>query len=551
MTISRITARGPRSVLVGLGALLLGGCMAGHYDPGKSAGLHELSGGMEVPPDSSSYSTASGSKGVRGGESAGEAKDLLESELAVRGDEAEPDAALAATAAWVLRGAYEKDESSTSVIAEVAQRFGFAGWMLGNATGSLGDARFRGFLKELVNQVPKNSPINRYGIVAGRGRDVVIVIGSVEASLDDFPRSVAPGGAIRLKGEIAERFRRASVFSTSPDGEVSELPMSDRNVDATVTFPSRGVYKLELLGYGSSGPVVIVNVPIHAGVEVPRSEATKAEVDPSLTVEQAEAKLLSLLNEERTKRGLGSVAPDDELRVVALAHSIDQVEHHFFGHVSPTTGGPDDRVRNAHIRVSKAGECVALEFTPAGAHRGLMDSPAHRASMLDANFTHVGVGVAFAEPIRGQRRLIATLLFGRRPSPEDARMSVEQVLETIRTQRAAQKLPAIQVDSVYVAAAGAGSRALASGAAKNAQQVLAAVGSEMQRQVNRARTNRSSCQLYVEIFDRQQFAEIPLLKRADIVRIGVGVTPLEDETGTKLGVVLIGDAGQGKTVHCN
>jgi uncharacterized protein YkwD len=325
--------------------------------------------------------------------------------------------------------------------------------------------------------------------------------------------------------------------------------MAARAIDAAVDFPAAGVYKLEVMGYGATGPVVLVNVPIHVGVSASAESSTRSEADPDLTTEDAEATLLQLLNEERKKRGLPPVAADAELRGVALAHSLDMAEHGFFGHVSPSTGTPENRVTAAHLRVSKVGECVALEITPAGAHRGLMDSPAHRAAMLEASFTHVGIGVAFVESGRSQRRLAATLLLGRRPPPEDARLSTAQTLEAIQGFRKAQNLPALNVDPVLAAAAAAGARALASG--QYPSQALAAAGREMQAQVNRTRVNRSSCQLYLEVLDKFQLAEVPLLKRADILAVGIGTAPLAGADGPKLGVVLMADGGPGKTVTCN
>lgn len=171
--------------------------------------------------------------------------------------------------------------------------------------------------------------------------------------------------------------------------------------------------------------------------------------------------------------------------------------------------------------------------------------------MLDASFTHVGIGVAFTESIPGQRRLVATLVFGRRPSPDEARLSAEQVLEAIHALRKVRNLPELKVDPVLSAAAGAGGRALSNGSAKGSQQVVAVVGQEMQRQVNRSRTNRASCQLYAELFEREQLGDIPLLKRDDMLRIGVGTATIEDEKGAKLGLVLVTDAGPGKPVTCN
>lgn len=552
---SRLQARSHAGIVVAVAALLLAACAGGRYESRPSSAGEGFGSGAEVaevelPPEATEYTTSSGSNGVRGGESARDAERILKDELLERGDQAEPDAALAATASWLLHTAYagQNNTSDAAAAALAAQRFGFAGAMLGTVTGALGSEQGRGSLREILSQIPKNTPINRYGISAGRGQDVSVVFGLVDASLEDFPRSLAAGGSVRLKGSVGSRFERASVFATDPDGKTNELAMKTRDVDATLAFPSTGVYKLEILGYGATGPVVLVNVPINVGVVASRPVAADERADPNLSVEQAETILFALLNEERTKRGLASLAPDAELRRVALGHSTDMTEHRFFGHVSPTTGSPEDRVRAAQVRISKYGECVALESGPARAHRALMDSPAHRSAMLTPDFTHVGIGVSFVTT-NGQRRLNATLLLGRRPPPEDARLSAEDALAAIQAARKARDLPALRADPVLTAAARVG--AAASGSGKGPEESLAAVGRELQRQVNRTHTNRASCQLYVEIIDREQLAEIPLLQRADVVSVGVGTAPLTGDAGPKLGVVVLGDAGPGKPIACN
>lgn len=557
VTRSRVAAGLERGVCVSLALALTQGCGPSSYEPPRSGGAEgsgssARGGEAQLPADAAEYTTVPGANGVRGGQAARDAQRLLEDELAERGDSAEPDGVLASAAAWLVDTAHQGEDhtSDALAIARATQRFGFAGLMLGSVAGSLADPQTQDRLRTVLRETPDNMRINRYGIVAGRGQEVAIVFGLVDVSLANFPRSVPPGGSLRLRGVVAERFERASVFVTRPSGKMTELKMSGRDVDATLEFPSGGVHQLEVLGDGKTGPVVLVNVPIQVGAAANRSPVSDARIDPNLTEAQAEATLLSLVNEERTQRGLGSVQPDAELRGVALAHSVDMTEHHFFGHVSPTTGTIDDRVHAAGVRVSKYGECLALESTPAGAERALMDSPAHRSAILDPSFNRVGIGVSFVTT-DGKRRLNVALLFGRRPPPEEARLTRDELLAAIQALRKTQGVPALVLDPVLDAAAGAGTLALIDGSATDTRGVLAAVAREMQRQVNRTRTNRASCQLYVELIDRVQLAAIPLLARADVARVGLAVVPREDDTGPKLGVVLLADASPGKHLTCN
>ena len=71
---------------------------------------------------------------------ASDAQRLLEERLRARGDAAEPDSALAATAAWALQSAYaRRSVSDTKLVTTTAQRFGFAGPVLGLVAGPLAD----------------------------------------------------------------------------------------------------------------------------------------------------------------------------------------------------------------------------------------------------------------------------------------------------------------------------------------------------------------------------------------------------------------------------
>ena len=99
---------------------------------------------------------------------------------------------------------------------------------------------------------------------------------------------------------------------------------------------------------------------------------------------------------------------------MALAHSEDMAESDFFGHVSPTNGTLEDRMKRAHLTLAHFGENVALSDSAETAHAQLMDSPGHRGGMLDGKFTHVGIGVAVRSQGTRKPRVYATLIFGKR-----------------------------------------------------------------------------------------------------------------------------------------
>ncbi|MPN28838.1 hypothetical protein SDC9_176283 [bioreactor metagenome] len=65
----------------------------------------------------------------------------------------------------------------------------------------------------------------------------------------------------------------------------------------------------------------------------------------------------------------------------------------YFAHQSPTYGSPFDMMKQFGISYRAAGENIAMGYSSAAAVvEGWMNSPGHRANILNASFTHIGVG---------------------------------------------------------------------------------------------------------------------------------------------------------------
>jgi uncharacterized protein YkwD len=109
--------------------------------------------------------------------------------------------------------------------------------------------------------------------------------------------------------------------------------------------------------------------------------------------EDLEAKMLVLVNEERVKQGLKPVKADPEMAAVARKHSRDMFAKGYFSHVNLEGKDPFDRMRADKVRFLTAGENLALAQTLSIAHNGLMNSPGHRANILQPAFGRLGIGV--------------------------------------------------------------------------------------------------------------------------------------------------------------
>ncbi|HET7092750.1 MAG TPA: CvpA family protein [Thermomicrobiales bacterium] len=114
----------------------------------------------------------------------------------------------------------------------------------------------------------------------------------------------------------------------------------------------------------------------------------------------AEAQMLRLVNQARADVGLAPLRLDPALTAVARAHSEEMFRLGYFSHDSPTAGDPAARVTAADIPFVLMGENIAWAPTVATAHDGLMNSPGHRANILNAAYSRVGIGI-IRSPDRG------------------------------------------------------------------------------------------------------------------------------------------------------
>ncbi len=108
---------------------------------------------------------------------------------------------------------------------------------------------------------------------------------------------------------------------------------------------------------------------------------------------KAERTMYVFVNQQRVARGLPPLALDPQLSALALAHSVDMFRHSYFGHVTPAGITPFQRMQEAGIRYTTAGENIAYAPTVYVADLGLMNSPPHRANILDPLYRRIGIGI--------------------------------------------------------------------------------------------------------------------------------------------------------------
>ncbi len=111
------------------------------------------------------------------------------------------------------------------------------------------------------------------------------------------------------------------------------------------------------------------------------------------TVLNYEHEVIRLVNEIRTENRLKPLTANWELSRIARYKSEDMSNNRYFSHTSPTYGTPFQMIRAFGLSYRSAGENIAYgQRTPAAAVNAWMNSSGHRANILNASYTQIGVG---------------------------------------------------------------------------------------------------------------------------------------------------------------
>ncbi|MBZ6287451.1 CAP domain-containing protein [Streptomyces olivaceus] len=218
------------------------------------------------------------------------------------------------------------------------------------------------------------------------------------------------GSADTGRGDDATASRggdRSSSPSRSSSSDSSPSDSSSSSPDKDSSSPSRSSDESSA---PASKPAAPAGTPSKTGKPdtppstdpkpAPSRSATKEPARPSAPAsvsEQAaaEAQVLKLVNDERAKVGCSPVAANSALRELAEDFSGAMAAQGFFDHTDPSGATPWDRAAAAGIS-GLGGENIARGQADAQAVMDAwMDSPGHRANILNCDFQTLGVGVHF------------------------------------------------------------------------------------------------------------------------------------------------------------
>ena len=121
------------------------------------------------------------------------------------------------------------------------------------------------------------------------------------------------------------------------------------------------------------------------------NQSSEKTTNVSLTSDEQE--VFNLINQQRINNGLSALKIDAELQRVARIKAKDMVDSNYFSHTSPTYGSPFDMMKSFKISYKTAGENIAGNSSNSSAVTAWMNSPGHKANILNGNFNYTGIGV--------------------------------------------------------------------------------------------------------------------------------------------------------------
>lgn len=142
---------------------------------------------------------------------------------------------------------------------------------------------------------------------------------------------------------------------------------------------------------------------------------SKLITSPQFSAEVLPAVLIDLANKDRAQNDLASLTYSPTLAAAAKLKAQDMAAYEYFAHTSPIDSSktPWYWFNQAGYSFTAAGENLAIDFSDSGAvNEAWMESPGHRANILNAKFTEIGIALEQGE-YEGHPTTFVVQLFGK------------------------------------------------------------------------------------------------------------------------------------------
>jgi uncharacterized protein YkwD len=137
---------------------------------------------------------------------------------------------------------------------------------------------------------------------------------------------------------------------------------------------------------------VVMLAMLAGGFAQTRSASAKPAAAPKLSA--SEKTLFDAANRERAARKLAPLKWNASLAAAARAHARRMAQENRLDHQFPREMDLGTRIRAAGVRFTAVAENVAQGPSASGIHGQWMNSPPHRANLLDPEMNAIGIAVA-------------------------------------------------------------------------------------------------------------------------------------------------------------
>lgn len=213
-----------------------------------------------------------------------------------------------------------------------------------------------------------------------------------------MPRSVSR--AILVTGVPLIAIATATIVGSQPRHQLAGKPAKP----APVAFyrpqrPGMIRFRLAATPWPTPVPAVAPAAPPPAPVAVRPAPAPPRPPVPAVSsIGGAAGVEFSLVNQDRAANGAAPLAWSGSLARVAQYRAQDMLNRNYFSHYDPSTGQLAfvELLHLWDIPYTTAGENIAWSTDPsmAGINAMFMNSPEHRANILNGAYHRMGVGVA-------------------------------------------------------------------------------------------------------------------------------------------------------------
>ncbi|WP_238915156.1 CAP domain-containing protein [Clostridium sp. YIM B02555] len=148
---------------------------------------------------------------------------------------------------------------------------------------------------------------------------------------------------------------------------------------------------------------------VYGGSElVDISELPSLPQNYSISIQEAaENKILELMNQKRNEAGLSLLVLDNTLVKIARYKSNHMIQNDYFDHTTPIGENWTNWLEVINYKYTTTGENIAYNnYDSFELFNQWWNSPGHRANMMNASYTKVGIGV-----IKGNEKYMGTQTF--------------------------------------------------------------------------------------------------------------------------------------------